>query len=203
MRQNTRNNGSEVSRILGRLAAQKKKAAIAFCLIAVMAFMWVRVFTRKGPQAAGAAVVAKQADPAGQINPQVKVSFIDLPEVAGRNDVITRDFFGVGSWQEFVAGRAGNRLANIKEVNIAPGDEGEEVARKVAEKLKLEGIVLGGNPQSFINGRLLSQGDKLPVTDGAVIYDCEVVGIEKNAVFVKCGKAQITLKLVQAVEVSN
>jgi len=203
MRQNMHNNGNEGNRLLGRLAAQKKKAVIALCLITVMAFMWVKVLFKKAPQAAQAVPAAKQVDLNSQISPQLKISFIDLPQLAGRNDVITRDFFVVNDWQEFVADRGGKNLTGIKEVNITSGDGGEEVVRRVVEKLKLEVIVLGKNPQVFINGKLLSRGDKLLIGDAAQTYECEVVGIEENAVFIRCGKAQVTLKLAKAIEVNR
>ena len=194
-----RNNGSGGNRLLVQLAAQKK-AVIAFCLIAVMAFMWLKVLVKKAPQAAQAAPAAKQVEPNGQMNSRLKVSFIDLPKVAGRNDVITRDFFDVDGWQEFVGDKEGN---GIKDVNVAPGEGSEEVVRRVVGKLKLEAIVLGKNPQAFINGKLLSRGNKLLIGDGAMTYECEVVGIEENAVFMRCGKSQITLKLARAIEINR
>jgi len=197
------NNGSEGNKLLGQLAAQKKKTVIALCLITVMAFMWVRVFFKKAPQAAQAVPAAKQPDLNSQISSQFKISFIDLPRVAGRNDVITRDFFVVNDWQEFIADRGGKNLNGIEEVNITSTDGGQEVVRRIVEKLKLEVIVVGKNPQIFINGKLLSRGDKLLVGDGAGMYECEVVGIEENAVFIRCGKAQVTLKLKQAIEVNR
>jgi hypothetical protein len=202
MGQNMRNNGSGGNRLLVQLAAQKK-AVMAFCLIAVMAFMWLKVLVKKAPQAAQAAPAAKQVEPNGQMNSRLKVSFIDLPKVAGRNDVITRDFFDVDGWQEFVGDKEGNRSSGIKDVNVASGDGSEEVVRKAVERLKLEGIVLGKNPQAFINGKLLSRGNKLLIGDGAMTYECEVVGIEENAVVMRCGKAQITLKLARAIEINR
>jgi len=202
MGQNMRNNGSGGNRLLVQLAAQKK-AVMAFCLIAVMAFMWLKVLVKKAPQAVQAAPAAKQVEPNGQMNSRLKVSFIDLPKVAGRNDVITRDFFDVDGWQEFVGDKEGNRSSGIKDVNVASGDGSEEVVRKAVERLKLEGIVLGKNPQAFINGKLLSRGNKLLIGDGAMTYECEVVGIEENAVFMRCGKSQITLKLARAIEINR
>jgi hypothetical protein len=205
------NNGSKDNRFLVQLAAQKKKTVIAVCLITVMAFMWVKVLIKKAPQDAQASPATKQESPDVQMSSQfmvsavepLKVSFIDLPEVAGRNDVITRDFFDVDGWQEFVGDKEGNRSASIKDVNVASGDGSQEVVRRVVEKLKLEAIVLGKNPQTFINGKLLSRGDKLLISDGTMTYECEVVGIEENTVFMRCGNAQITLKLAQAIEVNR
>lgn len=203
MRQNIRNGNNGGNRFLSQLAAQKKKTVIALCLIALMGFMWLKVLIKKAPQTAAASPAAKQESPDVQMGSQLKVSFIDLPEVPGRNDVITKDFFDVDGWQEFVGDKEGNRSAGIKDVNVASGDGGEEVAHKVAEELKLEAIVLGKDPQVFINGKLLSQGDKLLINDGMETYECEVVGIEEKAVFIRCGKAQITLKLAQEMEANQ
>jgi hypothetical protein len=202
MRLNIHNNGNGANRLLGRLVAQKKKAVIASCLIGVMAFMWVKVLFKKTPQAAQATVSAKQAESNSQVNSQLKVSFIELPKVAGRNDVINRDFFDVGNWQEFVRDGEGGKMA-IEEVNI-PGEDGDKgIIRTLTEKLKLEAIELGKSARAFISGKLVTVGDKLFVSDVAKMYECEVVGIEGNAVEIRCGKAQVTLKLAQAVKVSR
>jgi len=202
MRLNIHNNGNGANRLLGRLAAQKKKAVVAFCLIGVMAFMWIKVIIKKAPQAAQATSASNQANPNGQVNSQLKVSFIELPKVAGRNDVINRDFFDAGNWQEFVRDGEGGKTA-IEEVNI-PGEDGDkEIIRTMTEKLKLEAIELGKSARAFISGKLVTVGDKLFVSDVSKMYECEVVGIEGNAVEIRCGKAQVTLKLAQTVKVSR
>jgi hypothetical protein len=59
---------------------------------------------------------------------------------------------------------------------------------------------VGENPQAFINNKVLSVGDKLLVTDGVSAYECEVVGIEEDTVFVKFGEAEIQLRLAQGAE---
>ncbi len=41
------------------------------------------------------------------------------------------------------------------------------------------------------------------VKDGGNTYECEVVSIEENAVLIKCGEAEITLKLAKVIEVDN
>jgi hypothetical protein len=196
MKQNLRNSGNGINRIFGRLAAEKKKTIIAVCLITVMVFMWVRVLGRKGPQSANAAVVAQEVTE-GQMNSELKISFMELPKVEGRNDVLTRDFFAVGSWRDFMRGGEGNS-GGIEEVSVVSRKGGEETARRVAEKLKLEAIVLGENPRAFINDKLLSVGDKLFVKDGIDTYECEVAEIKENMVFIRCGEAEVTLRLTQA-----
>ena len=89
------------------------------------------------------------------------------------------------------------------EVSVVSKDGNEEIIRKVAEKLKLEAIGLDGNPQAFINNKLLSVGDKLLVRDGGNTYECEVMAIEENVVLIKCGDAEITLKVTKFIEVAD
>jgi len=186
MKQNVRGDGKGANRVFSRLAAEKKKSIVALCLIALMGFMWVRVLLRKTPKSAEAAVGQEEVKSSTS---ELKISFIELPEVAGRNDALTRDFFAADDWQSFMSGG---------EVNVVSRDGDEEIIKRVAEKLKLEAIGLGKNPQAFINDKLLSVGDRLLVADGVDTYECEVVGIEEKTVFIKCGEAEITLKLTQA-----
>jgi hypothetical protein len=177
------------------LAAEKKKTVIAVCLIAVMVFMWVRVLVRKGPQSANAAMTTQDIT-GDQMRPELKVSFIELPKVEGRNDVLTRDFFAVGSWRDFMRSGEG-KSGSVEEVSVVSRNGSEEIVRRVAGKLKLEAIVLGENPRAFINDKLLSVGDKLFVRDGIDTYECEVAEIKENMVSIRCGEAEVTLRLTQ------
>ena len=184
MKQNVKNGGNGTNGLVGRFAAEKKKTVTALCLIALMVFMWARVLSRKTPKAAAAAPGRENVatDILGS-NVELKISFIELPNVKGRNDVLTRDFFATGG-------------GSVGEVNVV-SDGNEEVVRRIAGKLEL-GVIDGGeNPQAFINDKLLSVGDKLLVGDGIGTYECEIVGIEKTEVFIRCGEAEIQLKLAQ------
>jgi hypothetical protein len=196
MKQNLKNGGSGGNRVLGRLAAEKKKTVMAVCLITVMVFMWVRVLGRKGPQSARAAVVAQKVTE-GQTKPELKMSFMKLPKVEGRNDVLSRDFFAVGSWRDFMRGGEGKPIDDGRGMMDDRREGSEERARWIAGKLKLEAIVLGENPRAFINDKLLSAGDKLFVGDGINTYECEVAGIKENTVVVRCGETEVTLRLTQ------
>ena len=197
------NRGGRVNGFIGQLTAEKKKTVAASCLIAVMAIMWVRVLTKQAPEAAEAALVTEQLNAEGSSNKELKVSFIELPQVAGRNDVITRDFFASSDWRHFDDGKERN-LAVIEEVNIVSKNGNEEVIRKVAEKLKLEAIVvLGNNPRAFINNKVISVGDKVLIRDGVDTYECEVIEIKENMVVIKCREAEVTLKLTQVSMIDN
>ena len=180
-------NGGGANRLLEQLTADKKKAVIALCLISVMVFMWAKVLGGTGPQAAKATPKAQTAG-AKQPDSELKITFAELPKVKGRNDVLARDFFAVGSWKDFTAEGNG-------EVNVVSIDGSEEVAREAAEKLKLEAIVFGSNPRAFINDKLLAVGDRLNVDNGVNKYEFEVTEIEEKRVRVRCGEVEIALKL--------
>ena len=107
--------------------------------------------------------------------------------------MLTRDFFASNGWQDFVGDKVGT-----EEVSVVSKDGSEEVARRIAGRMKLEAIGLGKNPQAFINNKLLSVGDKLMISEGVDTYECQVDGIEENTVIVRCGDAEIVLKLTQA-----
>ena len=179
------------------LAAEKKKAVAALCLVVVMAFMWIRVITNKGPETAEAVLTAEQLNVENASAEKLNVSYIKLPQVAGRNDVITRDFFASNDWRYF-KGEKERNLAVIEEVNIVSKNGNEEVIRKVAEKLKLEAIVvLSSKPRAFINNKVMSVGDRVLIRDGIDTYECEVIDIKENVVVIKCREAEVTLKLTQ------
>ncbi len=196
MRQNARNSGNIANRLFNQLAVQKKKTVLALCLITLMSFMWIRVLIRKAPQAANAGLLAGQMDVETQSEPELKISFIELPQAAGRNDVITRDFFDSDGWQGFVDGQ-GRKSVGVEEVDIISKDGDKEVIRKVADRLKLEAIVSGENPLTFINDKVLRVGGKLLIDDGVDKYECEVVEIKENTVVMRCRESRITLKLTQ------
>ena len=199
MRNNLRNTNS-ANRLMSHLAAEKKKTAMAVCLIALMAFMWVRVFFRKLPAAEGAEVT-EQINVNNGPNSTLKISFIELPKVVGRNDVITRNFFVSNDWQDFKGNR--KNIISIEELNVVPGNDSEKAIRTIVEKIKLEAIVMGENAKTFINNKVLSVGDKLLISDGVDKYECEIVVIEENAVVIRCGEAEVKLKIKQVNENSE
>jgi hypothetical protein len=200
MRQNMVNNNNGAKKILSHLAAEKKKATLAVCLILLMAFMWVRVFFKK-PQSAEGKMISDQTKNEQSSNPTLKISFIELPEVVGRNDIISRNFFASNGWQNF-NGRGGN-IVSIEEVKVVQGDVTEKVIKKVVQKLRLEAIWIGDSPKAYINDKVHSVGDTLLVNDGADQYEFEVVAIEDNTVLIRCGKAEVKLKLKKVTENSG
>ncbi len=198
MRQNARNNEGGVNRLFSQLAAEKKKGAIALCLIAVMAVMWVKVLTKEGPESAEARFMTEQTDAEEQLSEALKVSYVELPEVPGRNDMIGRDFFDAADWQDFKLDQETNSTGY--EVSATSTDVSEEVVARLTQLLKLQAIGWGEPPQAFINDKLLSVGDKMVVSDATETYECEVVEISKSSVLIRCRDVEMVLKLDETVE---
>ncbi len=203
MKRNLVNATAGINRLYGQVTADKKKAVLALSLIIVMLVMWFKVFSGKKPNAAEAKSKTKQDTSKDQSGPKVKISFIELPKVPGRNDVIKNDFFTLYSWQSFIKSEEGKNLNSIQEVGVFTKNGNKEVITRVAQNLKLEAIFLADNPQAFINDKLLSLSDKLLIRNAGGTYEFEVIGIYEDFVLLRCGKAQITLKLVQAIDVAD
>jgi hypothetical protein len=203
MRQKVTSYGSRTKGLLNQLAAEKKKAVTASCLIVLMAFMWIRVLSKESPEASEAGLVAEQGNMEDASNQELKVSFIELPQVAGRNDVMTRNFFASNGWRHFEDEQQRNS-AVVEEVNIVSKNGNEEVIKKVAEKLKLEAIVvLSAKHRALINNKVVAVGDKVLILDGIDTYECEVVQIKENTVVIDCRDAEVTLKLTQVSKNEN
>lgn len=202
MKQREKNNRSEADRLFNRLVAEKKRAVMAVCLVAVMVFMWVRVLTKKTPEAADAAQVTGQGNTDGESEVEVNISYLELPKIAGRNDVITRDFFASKDWRALINAQRRSSEGG-GEVDIVSKGGSEEVIRAVAGRLKLEAIGLGISPHALINNQMLVIGDKILIRDVVGVYECEVVEISENAVVIRCQEAEITLKLKKVIESSG
>jgi len=189
--------------LVGRFTADKKKAVFALCLIAIMLVMWARVFAKKKPNSASAAVLSsdvvdgRSASGAGRAAVRSRISFIELPKVEGRNDVLSKDFFTVKSWRDFVSGQGG-KSSGAEGANISVREGDQEVVGKIAARLALEAIEMSAAPRAFINDELLGVGDRLQIADGVNTYECEVIGIEQAVVFIRCGQSEIELKLSDA-----
>jgi hypothetical protein len=195
MKRHTENNTNGLSRLISQLMADRKKTVFALSLIALMLFMWVRVFIKKGPATAAAApggtVTSGQQE---NSKTPMKVTFVELPEVQGRNDCVSRDFFDSQNWDEFLNNSVS--LSGVKEVNMVSGSNLQEIKR-VADKLKLESIWMGSEALAYINNKPLKVADKLPIREGGKTYEFEVVSIVQNEVVIRCEGAQVSLKLSQ------
>lgn len=202
MPEKTRPSNVAGSSVFAKLAAEKKKTIAAVCLLTVMAFMWIKVFVGEPPQSAEAAEDLKASPEKQALYEQdeeslkSKMSYVELPKVRGRNDVLTRDFFSVND--------KGLYQRTEKEIKpVSNGNDDEEMIRRISEKLTLKAIALGQNPQAFINDKLFGIGSILTVTEGNNLYECEVTKIEETEVTIRCGEGIITLKISHPSEVLN
>jgi len=187
---------------LARLKADRKKSVIAACLIGVMVLMWVRVLLRKGPESAGAVSptgLPNVSMPASKL--EMQVSYVELPQVEGRNDVLSRDFFASNDWAGFRL--SGGDSENVTDVNVDSKEKDSQAVRRVASRLKLLAIVSGAYRQAYINEKLLSVGDRFVLKEGSKEYEFEVSKITDNQVLIRCGEARITLKLSSAIKAED
>ncbi len=201
MKQKAENTDNRTNKLLAKLAAEKKKSVLALCLVSLMIFMWIKVIAKKAPQAAEATVTTQQENSSNKTNSQPKISFIELPKVPGRNDQITRDFFNSNDLWAFIRNNEGTNSIRSGEISVTSKDGRKNALINLAGRLKLEAIELGDNPRAFINGKLLSAGDKLSIRSGANTYEFEVIRIEKDTVYVKCAEVEVTLRLIPLEEV--
>lgn len=192
------------NRLLSQLAADKKKTAVVLCLLAVMAIMWARAFrtgAREGT--VETSMPTKVEASAARLSSDLKISFIELPEVVGRNDVLKRDYFAADGWWSFIGGGQRRTVLDVEEMSVVSKEGSEDVVRRVAAKLQLEAIALDENAQAFINNRLLRVGDTLVIKDGVSKYECEVLMIEESTVLMRCGEGKITLRLRSASDATD
>ncbi len=171
-----------------RFAAEKKKTVMATCLIVLMLFMWVRVLTRSGPEKASAAL----SESSGQVESVIEISYVDLPNISGRNDIIGRDFFKIDNWNDFSGGRF-----DVESYEVVTDDSQDDqmITDYIAKALELEAVVMGDRPQAFINGMLVSAGDRIEIDQDANELIIEVTKIKGDQVVLEYDDLEIKLKV--------
>jgi hypothetical protein len=178
------------------LIRNKKKVGLAAVLALLMGIMWVRVLIGHKPQAASASTAAPRAPTAAgasESKTSMKIKYLNLPVVPGRNDTIECDFFTGRDWDGFPR-NSGSTSADT-EVVPSPVDRTSESVGKVAQRLNLQAVFVTGSPEAFINDQLLHIGDALSFQDGADLYLFEVKQIRGDSVLVECRGQQVTLKM--------
>ena len=189
-------------RVRRYFALEKGKSMAAACLIGLMFFMWVRVFAKKhSPGEAEAALTAQAESLSGRGRNEVKIRFIKLPEIKGRNDVLSRDFFAVEGWENLIKDADGN-TNKVEEVNVVVEDDSEQGSHRkavlrLARQLKLDVIAFGKRPEAFIENTLVSVGDKLQVEDKGRLYEFDVIEIGENEVVLTCQGVRLEIKMLQ------
>ena len=177
-----------------QLPADKKKAIMVSVLVLILAALWSKVLFNKGPQAAQAqSQQDMMADETAEIN--FEISYIDLPSVRGRNDVLNRDFFAP---DQFKAIGWGTSPADGQNNSIDAEDldqwERQQILQ-VAKEVKLEAIFAGDNPQVVIDDKLLSAGDEFETVKDENSYEFEVVKINDNEVVLRCNDVTVNKRI--------
>ncbi len=173
------------SRVLSQFAANKKKTVMAVSLICVMAFMWIRVFTKTEPKGAEAAISEQVLQESKKEKPRQRLTYIELPKIEGRHDVIRRDFFKINS--QFLGDESKAESKDKPEI------EKDEFLESVKKSLKVGAISFGEKPQAFINDQLVSAGDKVSILINEEEIEIEISEIKENVVRAKFGQRLIEL----------
>lgn len=197
-------NVNNVSGLISRSTFKRPKVIVAAVLITVMAFMWIKVLLnhRAEKNEAGAAVAraaAEAQDVGQQKEQQVKISFLPLPVVPGRNDVLTHDIFTADRWKAFPAGNRAKTGTSAEEIDR--DDAG--YIDKIAETITLEAVITGPSPEAFIEDKLVSVGHKLPVRYNDRIYEFTVTEIHEMKVVLKWNDFTVDVKMSQLNESKN
>lgn len=200
MKQKIKQSGT--NQTLRRLGAEKKKIAIAALLIGVMGVMWTRILVKKQDSPVGGASLALQTAAADEISPKVKITYVELPQVKGRNDVLSRDIFAGSRWEGLGAAANGTRqiATKVKSSNELLNDSVNEMSGK---ELRLEAIFSGKNPQALVSGVLVSPGGRLAVKHEGEKYEFKAVAINENEVVLECKGVQVKLSMVRPTDSAN
>ena len=190
------------NRALASLSAQRKKVLIATVLIGVMVIMWARVLTRKNAAQAGDYAARAQATAAEAAKPKTKLTYVELPFVKGRNDVLARDIFN----RAYLDGSGGGSRHAEQNREVIKRSANEQLSNRIetiGKEFRLEAIISGKNPQAYISGTLVSRGGKLTVNYEGEQYEFKAVAISENEVVLECKGVQLKLILTRPVESAN
>lgn len=194
-------NKNNAANAINQLMAEKKKVVMALGLVVLMTIMWVRVLGKDGPDLANASTntAGVMAEKSKIVN---EIYFVELPIVAGRNDILMKNIFEVKSWQSFLTG-SNIDLNEIDKSESILDEIGNSKIELVSKNLRLDAIELGNNPKAFINGQLLSAGDKFALRIDENVFQCQIKEVADNLVVVNFNDTDIPLRLTQKVEFEN
>jgi hypothetical protein len=194
MKQKAKQSGGKQA--LSRITSEKKKIVIAVLLVGVMVIMWWRVLANKKETPVSTAVFAAQTAAAEEIAPKVKVSYVDLPQVKGRNDILVRDFFSGSKWEGL--GVSANGVKQPKNgVKKSDNEQLGDTIEMIGKELKLEAIFSGKNPQASVSGALVSLGGGLTANYEGEQYEFKMVAINENAVTLECKGVRVKLSMAR------
>jgi hypothetical protein len=195
MQQYPENSNTLGNRLASYVAAERKKVAIATCLIAIMGFMWVRLLTGKGePAAASAATVGAALVQGDGKTPEVSIVYVQPPFIEGRNDTLTVDCFSPGDWGAFLSKDDTERPEYVG--SQSPDRKVRDQAiRRIAESLRVQIMEIGTEPQAFVSDTLVKEGGTLDIATGDGDVTFKVLHIATQMVVLECEDMTFEIKL--------
>ena len=201
MKQNKTHKNIDAALLHG-LPVSKGKLIIAAVLVTIMAFMWLRLllFNKSPDTAAGGAAVAtiNTQDKEKTTKPSPELTYIELPFVPGRHDVLRNDVFRPGNWQAFKTGddtqKSGSGGINRDKDTLTAED-----MRRIDSLITLDAIIAEGGGQAweaFINGKLVSVGSKVAVEYNKRSVELTVTEIYRNKVVLRVGEFTLSVKML-------
>lgn len=180
------------------------KTIAMVALLGVMGILWGRVLLKDGPEKAAAGQVESSLAQQGIQSEQpvsLEIESIELPQISGRNDCLTNNFFVANDWNAL-------RLNGNVNNEINTSDDSIERALKlkleqISKRLTLEAVIKdgGGTPhQAFIDGKILSVGNTLTVQEGPDQYVLTLKNISENEVTFSWNKVSVVLKIPETYE---
>ena len=197
MKQNKTHRNNDAA-LLHRLPVSKGKLIIAAALVSIMAFMWLRLllFNKSPDTVAGAAATVNTQDKESTAKPSPQLTYVELPFVRGRHDVLGNDIFRPGNWQAFKTVDNGSGESDRDTDTLTAGD-----IRRIDSLVTLDAIIAEGGGQvreAFINGKLVSVGSKVAVEYDKRSVELTVTEIHRNKVMLRVGEFMLSVMMVQA-----
>lgn len=195
--------------VAGGLGNLSPKTMVMIVLLAVMGILWGRVLLKgeDGPATASAQDMAalQQVSQANQCA-VVQIDAIELPQIPGRNDILSRDMFSTENWTASGFGNGTND--HTSGVKVDASKESVERAHQLklaqlAKRIMLEAVIhdANGNPsQAFVDGKILSVGSVLTVQEGPDQYELIVDEITSKKVVFSWNKVSVVLEMPEAFE---
>jgi hypothetical protein len=195
--------------VAGGLGNLSPKTMVMIVLLAVMGILWGRVLLKgkSGPATASAQDMAalQQFNQANQ-HAVVQIDAIALPQIPGRNDVLSRDIFSTENWT--AAGFGNSTNDHVSGVQVDALKDSVEHANQlklaqIAKRLTLEAVIqdADGIPsQAFVDGKILSVGSALTVQEGPDQYELTLDEITYKKVVFSWNKVSVVLEMAEAFE---
>ena len=150
----------------------------------------VRSAVEQGPQAGKADTVIDATVPPPQSRTGTPVARVAAPR---RNRGIERDFFV--RERPIDTGDPAESRAPVPPPAAPAGPSTDEVIKAALSGLVLKAIVMGEQPQAFLNDRFVRVGEELDL-EGYRDMVCEVKEIYEASVVLVCGRTSVVLRLV-------